>query len=118
MVHSFEGFKELSDILENCIKKTENPIEILETGAKELVKDLLRLSKPMSKIRTSGYTHLIKTFTYKKNEKEIEVGWGKYYGPMIENGTVKMSARPHVKPLWNKNKEKYYKKMIDELGFN
>lgn len=118
MSYSFEGFKELSNMLEDCIKKAENPVDILEIGAKELVKDLLKLPKPMSKIRANGYTHLIKTFTYKKNEKEIEVGWGKYYGPMLENGTVKMRASPHIRPLWDKNKEKYYKKMINELGFN
>ena len=50
------------------------------------------------------------------NKDEVEVGWGKYYGPMVEHGTEKMDANPHVYPLWDKNKEKYYKTMLTKLG--
>lgn len=45
----------------------------------------------------------------------IDVGWGKYYGPMLEHGTKKMSAKAHLKPLFEQNKERYYKKMIAAL---
>lgn len=43
------------------------------------------------------------------------MGWGKYYGPMLEHGTKKMSAKAHLKPLFEQNKERYYKKMIAAL---
>ena len=43
----------------------------------------------------------------------IKVGWGKYYGPMLEHGTRKMAVRAHLKPLFEQNKEKYYKKMTE-----
>ena len=91
-------------------------MDVLETGAKEFVNDLMKLPKPMSKVRKAGYTHLVRSFAYKRKKNEIEVGWGKYYGPMVEHGTKKMDENPHVYPLWNKNKEIYYKKMFTKLG--
>jgi len=115
-VYGYDGFQELSKMLGECIDKVENIVDVLEIGAKEFVNDLLKLPKPMSQIRKTGYTHLIRTFSYRKKDKEIEVGWGKYYGPMLENGTKNMNAQPHVSPLWERNKEKYYKTMITKLG--
>lgn len=115
-VYGYEGFEALADIIEKYVKNVDNVVEVLEVGAKEFVSDLLKLPKPMSKIRKAGYTHLVDSFAYKKKAKEIEVGWGKYYGPMVEHGTEKMDANPHVYPLWDKNKEKYYKTMLTKLG--
>lgn len=114
--YGYNGFQDLANILENYIEKSENTIEILREGAKEFTNDLLKLSKPMSEIKKTGYTHLVKTFSYREKNKEIEVGWGKYYGPMLEYGTKKMKSRAHIYPLWNKNKEKYYKAMLTKLG--
>lgn len=115
-VSAYSGFQDLADVIEGYIKNVENPTEILLSGAKEFVNDLLKLSKPMSRIRKSGYTHLIDSFAYRKLKSEVEVGWGKYYGPMVEHGTRNMDANPHVYPLWNKNKEKYYKTMLTKAG--
>lgn len=105
----------MSEILEKYIDGAGNAVDILEVGAKEFVNDLLKLPKPISKIRKSGYTHLIKCFAYKKKSKEVEAGWGKYYGPMLEHGTVKMNAQEHLYPVWDRNKEKYYKKMLTKM---
>ncbi len=116
--YEYEGFQELSDMLKNYIEKADNVIDVLELGAKEFVSDLLKLPKPISNIRKAGYTHLINSFAYRKKDKEVEAGWGKYYGPMVENGTEKMDANPHVYPLWDKNKERYYKTMITKLGLS
>ena len=51
----------------------------------------------------------------KREKSGIEVGWGKYYGPMLEHGTRKMAAREHLKPLFERNKEKYYRKMTESI---
>lgn len=115
-LYGYEGFQDLADIIERYAKNADNITEVLEVGAKEFVNDLLKLPKPISKIRKAGYTHLINSFSYRKKKNEIEVGWGKYYGPMVEHGTVKMDENPHVYPLWDKNKEKYYKTMLTKLG--
>lgn len=114
-VYGYSGFEAMSEILEKYIDGADNAVDVLETGAKEFVGDLLKLPKPISKIRKSGYTHLIKCFAYKKKNKEVEAGWGKYYGPMLEHGTVKMNAQEHLYPVWDRNKEKYYKKMLTKL---
>lgn len=114
-VYEYSGFEAMSEILEKYIDGAGNAIDILEVGAKEFVNDLLKLPKPISKIRKSGYTHLIKCFAYKKKSKEVEAGWGKYYGPMLEHGTVKMNAQEHLYPVWDRNKEKYYKKMLTKM---
>ena len=115
-VYGYSGFEALSEILEKYANKADNFIDVLEVGAKEFVNDLLKLPKPMSKIRKAGYTHLIRSFAYKKRKDEVEVGWGKYYGSMVEHKTKKMDENPHVYPLWDKNKEKYYKTMLTKLG--
>lgn len=115
--YGFDGFDELSKIIENYANETKNVVDILEDGSKEFVTDLLKLPKPISKIKKAGYTHLINTFSYKRKKDEVEAGWGKYYGPIVEKGSIKMSAQPHMYPLWDKNKEKYYKKMLSELGY-
>ena len=114
-VYGYTGFEAMSEILEKYIDGAGNAVDILEVGAKEFVNDLLKLPKPISKIRKSGYTHLIKCFAYKKKSKEVEAGWGKYYGPMLEHGTVKMNAQEHLYPVWDRNKEKYYKKMLTKM---
>lgn len=112
----FDGINDLISELSQMMDKTKKTQDILEIGAKEFVKDLLKLPKPISKIRKSGYTHLITVFSYKKlSNGEIEVGWGKYYGRMVEDGTIKANAQPHLKPTFNKNKTKYYSKMINEF---
>lgn len=115
-VYGYSGFEALSEIIEKYADKADNFIDTLEVGAKEFVNDLLKLPKPMSKIRKANYTHLIDSFAHRRKNKEIEVGWGKYYGPMVEHGTKNMDANPHVYPLWDKNKEKYYKTMLTKLG--
>ena len=115
-VFGYNGFQDLSDVIKKYIESAENVTDVLETGAEEFVKDLRKLPKPISKIRKTGYTHLVDSFSYRTKNKEVEVGWGKYYGPMVENGTKKMTAREHLKPCWDRNKEKYYKKMIAKLG--
>lgn len=114
--YGYSGFEALSEMLEKYADKADNFIDVLEVGAKEFVNDLLKLPKPISKIRKAGYTHLINSFAYRKKKNEIEAGWGKYYGPMVEHGTEKMDANPHIHPLWDKNKEKYYKAMLTKLG--
>lgn len=116
-VHGYDGFQDLANIIKYYAKGAENAMQGIEAGAKEFVNDLLKLPKPMSKIRKAGYTHLVRSFAHKKkNKDEIEVGWGKYYGPMVEHGTVKMDANPHIYPLWDRNKQKCYKTMLTKLG--
>lgn len=117
-LESFAGFDELTEILNKYTEKVDerNVQKVLEAGAKEFVSILLKLPKPKSKITSPGYTHLIDTFTYAYNKKgEVEVGWGKYYGPMVDKGTIKMNARPHLSPTWESNKEMIYRTMIEKI---
>nr|DAM43722.1 MAG TPA: hypothetical protein [Caudoviricetes sp.] len=114
--NDFDGINDLINDLSKYVQSASNPVEILEVGAKEFVKDLLKLTKPVSKIKKSGYTHLIDTFCYAKtNNNEIEVGWGKYYGRMVEDGTKKTHSQAHLKPTFNKNRDKYYQKMLEKF---
>lgn len=114
----FDETLELQKQLESIIDNVNNVEDILEVGAKEFVKDLLKLTKPKSKIMKSNYTHLVDSFFYQKSKKyskEVEVGWGKYYGPFVEKGTSRHSAKPHLQPLFNLNKNKYYGLMIEQI---
>lgn len=115
----FNGFDELCSNLKDYAKKIESNqlLDVLEYGAKQFVNDLLKLPKPKSKINAVGYTHLVDTFAYRMKGSQVEVGWGKYYGPMVENGTRKMSAQPHLTKLFENQKQKYYKSMIEMIDF-
>lgn len=111
------GMEDFEEMLKQYAAKAdpENALDVIETGAKEFVNDLLKLPKPRSEVKKPGYTHLINTFAMERARDEIKVGWGKYYGPMVERGTKKMAARAHLKPLFEQNKEKYYRKMTEKI---
>lgn len=111
------GMEDFEEMLKQYSAKAdpENALDAIETGAKEFVNDLLKLPKPRSEVKKPGYTHLISTFAKERARGEIKVGWGKYYGPMVERGTKKMAARAHLKPLFEQNKEKYYRKMTEKI---
>ena len=114
----FNGILELNDILQDYIEKISSDdkvLNVMQVGADAFTRDLLKLPRPISSARKLGYTHLVKTFANTRKKKEIEVGWGKYYGRMVEDGTKKMKSQQHLKPLWNKNEEKYYKLMIERI---
>ena len=112
-----DGFDEFSKMLAEYADKTDpgNVINVLEIGAKAFVNDVRALPRPRSRMMAPGYTHLIDTVTYQKSKNEVITGWGKYYGPMVENGTVKMDGVPHMRPAFEKNKETYYGKMQKAL---
>lgn len=104
----FTGLLDFGEELADYIKTAENALEELKITADEFVNDLLKLPSPKSRISKGGYTHLIDTFASRDTGKDVEVGWGKYYGIMVENGAKQMKAsHPHLKPLWNKNQNKY-----------
>ena len=111
------GFDDFEKMLQEYADKAseDRVLDAIEVGARDFVNDLRKLPKPRSKINKAGYTHLVTTFAMRREDSKIDVGWGKYYGPIVEHGTRKMAARAHLKPLFEQNKEKYYKKMTDQL---
>lgn len=111
----FSGFDEFSDLLKNFDDIDGRVDEILQIGADELCKDIKNLPKPRSKVTKSGYTHLLDTITSRKEGKEVVVGWGKYYGPMLEKGTKKMEGQGHLARTFKRNADKYYEKMTKEI---
>lgn len=116
MFSNDDAVRELEALFSDYMDKADNVVEILQTGADAFVSDLKHLPSPRSKINKAGYTHLIDSFASQQEKDQVLIGWGKYYGPMVEGGTKKMAARPHMKPLWKRNANKYYKIMIDKLN--
>lgn len=117
MTDFYRGFDILEDTIKKYAEKADDGkiLDILESGAEEFVTILLKLPRPRSDIKASGYTHLVDSFASRRNKNQVEVGWGKYYGPLVERGTTKMRATPHLKPAWEKNKEQIYNKMIERF---
>lgn len=109
------GFDGFAKLLEKYQISEEDAMQALEEIAEDFVNDVGKLPKPRSAIVTAGHTHLLDTMTFKRKSGEIEVGWGKYYGPMVERGTVKMHGTPHIKPTFEQNKEKYFKNINKKL---
>ena len=110
----FDGFQEL---LKEFEKKTDvkNVLKVLESGAKEFIEDVRALPRPRSRMMAPGYTHLLDGVTYQTSKGEVLAGWSKYYGPMVENGTIKMDAQEHMRPTFKKNKERYYGNMQKKI---
>ncbi len=117
---SINNTKELDDLINDISvfsKKAsdEEIVTVLSVGASEFVSELKKIPNPKSQIKKSGYTHLIDSFDFREKSKNVEVGWGKHYGKMVEFGTSKMKAQPHFYPTWEKNKNKILNKMVSEL---
>lgn len=110
-----EGLAELEETFKDLIKRADDMMSVLQEGADAFVADLKKLPAPRSSINKSGYTHLLDTFTSKQEKDQVLVGWGKYYGPIVEGGSVKMRARPHFKSTFKRNAAKYYKIMNDKI---
>lgn len=114
--------KELSQYLDNL--EDSKIADTLKTGAEEFKADLGKLASPRSRINKGGYTHILDTFAIKQEDTGWLVGWGKYYGPILEHGwknagsgkTSSHSAIPHFRSCFDQNKDKYYKDMIAKVN--
>lgn len=117
-MNDFNGVLNLSETLSKYIAHAEKPQEILVEAAKSYVSDVRKQPKPISKIRKSGYTHLVHDVDFRRTDNdEVEVGSRtKYYIRFVELGTNKMAGRFFLRNLYQRNKDKYVKIMLNALG--
>lgn len=111
-----EGLEKFMDLLEKYEKAADDNhvSEVLMQAGEALAEDVHRLPKPRR--RGAGYTHMLDSVTAAPSGKDaVLVSWGRYYGKFVEHGTKKMSAQPHLMPEWERNKDRYYKMMQDNL---
>lgn len=118
---NFEGFEELQQLLIEEARKVdkENLKQALLAGATELASDANKLPKPISRINSPGYTHLLSSISARMMQggaTGAEVGWGKFYGRMVEKGASKMSPRAHLIPLFERNAKNYYQTIVDKIN--
>lgn len=118
---NFEGFEELQQLLIEEARKVDkdNLKQALLAGATELASDANKLPKPISRINSPGYTHLLSSISARMMQggaTGAEVGWGKFYGRMVEKGTSKMSPRAHLIPLFERNAKNYYQTIVDKIN--
>ena len=109
------GFADFDELIKDYLDKVsgEAVTEILKVGADALVDDVHALPSPRS---ARGHpTHMLDEISSRVMGEKVEVGWGSYYGLFLENGTRKMGARPHLKPTWESNKERYQTLMVSKL---
>ena len=111
-----EGLEKFMDLLEKYEKAADDNhvSEVLMQAGEARAEDVHRLPKPRR--RGAGYTHMLDSVTAAPSGKDaVLVSWGRYYGKFVEHGTKKMSAQPHLIPEWERNKDRYYKMMQDNL---
>lgn len=118
---NFEGLEDIQQTLLEMAQKVdkEHLKEALYAGAVECASDANKLPKPISRINSPGYTHLLASISARMMEggaTGAEVGWGKFYGRMVEKGTRKMAPRAHLIPMFEKNANNYYQKIVDKLN--
>lgn len=116
-----QGFDDLADELKQISDSVDDAkvLDAMQKGADELVADVRALPKPRSRIG-GGHTHMLDTVSSQRESNVIQVGWGAYYGKMVENGhrsrkSKFIAAQPHLTTTWNQNKDKYYQTMIEAL---
>lgn len=122
-----EGFLDLEEELSDYLKALDDQeiSQTLKTGADEFKNDLGKLPKPRSRINTGSHTHILDTFATKQEDTGWLVGWGKYYGPILEHGwknagsgkTSSHGSMAHFYSCFKQNREKYYKDMISKTKF-
>lgn len=105
------GTENIEDRLKELAEKASGDavLQVLKTGADAFTEDLLKLPSPRSNISKAGYTHLLDSFANKTEKDGVAIGWGKYYGPIVEK------RKAHLHPLWESNKGKYYELMQRKL---
>ena len=111
-----DGLELFAAMLERYEKAVDekNIADVLMIAGNALAEDVRRLPKPRR--RGAGYTHLPDSVAPAQAGKDaVLVSWGRYYGKFVEYGTKKMGAQPHLIPTWDRNKDRYYKMMQDNL---
>ena len=116
-----DGYQYMDEITQNALKAMDpaSLVEILKAGADELVKDVRALPKPRS--NRTGYTHMLDSVTGQAEAPKYLVGWGRYYGPIVEAGHKsrsgkKVPARAHLRKTYKDHMEKYQKAMQDKFN--
>lgn len=87
--------------------------EYLKAGADAFVQDMHKLPSPRS--RRSKRSHMLDNISAKKNGSGWDIGWGDYYGSMVEKGTSKMRAQPHLLTTWQQNENKYMQQIQEKI---
>ena len=89
--------------------------KVTQAAGDALAEDVRALPAPRSSLG-GAHTHLLDTVTWEPGEHgDTLIGWGRYYGRMVESGTRNMQAQPHLLPTWKKNERKYLAIMRDEF---
>ena len=116
-----DGFEELSKELEELASNVDDDkaLDAIQEGVDQFVSDIRALPKPRSKLGGT-HTHMLDSVGSERDKSVINVGWGKYYGKIVENGHHSrkghwVAAQPHMKPTFEKNKDKYYQAMVKAL---
>lgn len=122
----FSGIERLQAYI---AKKAEqaSPARIAESQEKgaEYIREQMR---GRSSPRRKGT--MLSSFAYEsdKSKGETTFGWGKFYGRLVESGhnaggfarkkkpsVSRVKAQPHLKPMFEANKENIFRIMIEEL---
>ena len=96
--------------------------EHVKNGLKDAVKQcafaIERDAKKNCPVDTGRLRASITTDTTKIDDYEATVGTNIEYATHVEYGTRKQSAKPYLRPAYNKNIEKLYTKVQKVLGGN
>lgn len=96
--------------------------EQVKNGLKDAIKEcafaIERDAKKNCPVDTGRLRASITTDTTKIDDYEATVGTNIEYATHVEYGTRKQSAKPYLRPAYNKNIEKLYTKVQKVLGGN
>lgn len=124
MADDFEGLQRLTALLEGYSKNANaaNILQAQKSGAEYFCEVMRRKTSPRGRSRE----HMLDSITYEQDTQNAEtiVGWGKFYGRMVESGhraggwakaSKTVAASPHLKPEFNQQKDQIISRMVAVL---
>ena len=124
MADDFEGFQRLATLLKGYAENANsaNILRAQKAGAEYFCGVMRNRPSPRGRSRD----HMLDSIAYEQDTQQVEtvVGWGKFYGRMVESGhraggwaknTQTVTANPHLKPEFNKQKDQIISRMVAVL---
>jgi len=124
MADDFEGLQRLADLLEGYSVNADpaNILRAQQAGAEYFCEVMRSKMSPRGRSRE----HMLDSIAYEQEPQNTVtvVGWGKFYGRMVESGhraggwakaSKTVAANPHMKPEFIKQKDQIISRMVAVL---
>lgn len=98
----FKNYGSFQIDLKKLDKKLKDEIRMTTAETARRIADQAKKNLTTNKSVVTGTLRRSMTFVFYKKDCYAEIGTNVEYGPYVEFGTSKMSAKPYLRPAWQK----------------